>query len=368
MPTLQQLMQVIDKFAPWELAESWDNSGLQLGNPERSVHKVMLAVDFNQQVLDEGLTHGVDGYIVHHPFLFKPLKRLNLSTPSGRLAEALIRQGQFLVSAHTNVDKAAGGINHYLAQMLELSHIETLEASMVSSRKIVTFVPTNDCQRLREVMAQAGAGVIGDYTHCSFTVEGNGSFLPGQSAHPAVGSRGRLETVPEIRLEMIAPSSRVSAVIKAIYAHHPYEEPAIDIYPMDQPTRHGLGRIGKLDSPQSLGVFCQRIKRLFHLNSLKMSGDPEKLVRTVAVCSGSGKSLLPQVMAKRADVYVTADLAYHDYLEAQENGLALVDIGHWTSEQVFVDVITDLLKNSFPPEELQIVKCTTIQGDPYRYL
>lgn len=368
MPTLRQLIQTIDQFAPWELAESWDNSGLQVGSPESQIHKVMLAVDFNQQVFDEGMAHQVDGYIVHHPFLFKPVKRLNLATPFGKLAQSLIKHDKFLISAHTNVDKAAFGINHYLAQMLELQDIELLEPATVPSRKIVTFVPEDACQRLREAMANAGAGIIGDYSQCAFTVEGNGSFLPGQTAHPTIGTTGKLEIVSEIRLEMIVPLSRVSAVIKAIYTHHPYEEPAVDIYPIDQPTKHGLGRIGKLTNPQSLGLFCEKIKQLFQIDPLKITGDPERMIRTVAVCSGSGKSLIPQALAKHADVYVTADLTYHDHLDARENGLALVDVGHWTSEQVFVTVMADHLKKIFPPDALQIIKCTTIQEEPYRFI
>lgn len=368
MPTLHKLMQSIDKLAPWELAESWDNSGLQLGRLDSHVRKVMLAVDFNQQVLNEGLVHQVDGYIVHHPFLFKPLNRLNLATPIGQLTESLIKQGQFLVSAHTNVDKAAGGINHRLAQMFELRDIELLEPATALSRKIVTFVPENDCQRLREAMAEAGAGIIGDYSQCSFTVEGTGSFIPGQSAHPAIGTRGKLEVVPEVRLEMVVSPTRVPAVIKAIYTHHSYEEPAIDIYSIDQPTGHGLGRIGRLATPQPLGIFCQEIKELFQIHPLKIAGDTERMIQTVALCSGSGKSLIPQVLAKKADLYVTADLTYHDYLTAQENGLALVDLGHWTSEQVFINLMAEHLGKEFPSDELQIIKCTTMQGEPYHFI
>lgn len=371
MPNLQHVYDAIGRLAPWELAEEWDNSGLQVGQMSQSVRKVLLAVDLNRTVLEEGLRLGVDGFIVHHPFIFKPLKQIDQATPLGELLTPLIQNNLFVLSVHTNIDNAAEGLNHYLAKIFELQEIEIIEPLLLQESKdckVVVFVPPAYLDRVREAMAASGAGLIGAYSHCSFSLEGSGTFIPDDQAHPAVGTVGCLETVAEQRLEMVAPKPRLSQVIQALLDQHPYEEPAFDIYPLHNPSRHGLGRIGRLSRPLPLEELCSIVKTKLHAGMLRVSGPPERIIKKLALCSGSGKSLLPKVLAMGADAYLTADLTYHDFGDAVAAGLSLIDVGHYTSEVIFGNLLSEYLSQICSNNELQIIISNAIQGEPYQFI
>lgn len=363
-PQLQQISNAINQLAPWELAESWDNVGLQVGRLNQSIQKIMVAVDLNDDVLKEGLQQKVDGFIIHHPLIFKPLNSINPSSPQGNLITQLLKNDLFLIVAHTNMDKAVRGINHFLADLFELTQRELLDPSQGQYCKMVVFVPEEYAEIIRKSMADAGAGTIGDYRECSFGSTGLGTFLPGEMTQPFIGKTGIREVVKEVRLEMVALKHHIPQIMQAVLKKHPYEEPAIDVYPLLNLSQHGLGYVGNLPEPVGFGDFCRIVQQKLGANEIRVMGKPEKRVEKVALCSGSGKGLISKVIQKGADVYITADLGYHDYQEAAVNGLAMIDAGHWTTEKGFVSLLRNHLTSIYQENQL-IVLSSTIEGEPY---
>jgi len=367
LPELREIYETVNRLAPWDLAETWDNAGLQVGRMDHPVNKIMLAVDLDQKVLAEGIQHRVDGFLVHHPLLFKPVSEINPGVFPGNLIYDLIKHDLFLLAAHTNVDKSAEGINRYLGELFGLTGIRIMEPAGSQLIKVVVFVPEDYLDRLRTVLARAGAGTVGDYSACSFGVSGYGAFIPGPAAKPFIGEPGRPETVNEFRLEMVAERRNLSQIIKAIYHNHPYQEPAFDVYPLLNESRHGLGIIGSLPEPTAFGEFCLTVKEKLQAGGMRVSGDPCRIIRKVALCSGSGKSLLKQAI-RTADVFLTADLSYHDFCEAAAAELGIIDAGHWTTEKFFIPWLAEHLKRGYQPEALQLFSSGAIQEEPYRVL
>lgn len=367
MPKLQDIYQVINQLAPWNLAEGWDHSGLQVGSMDRLVKRILLAVDFNQAIFEEGLSQQVDGFILHHPLLFKPLSQIDLGSPLGKHISHLIKNDLFVLAAHTNADNAADGLNRYMADLLGLEQIRTIQKKEDQYFKLVVFVPEDHLTSVRNAIAAAGAGEIGDYRYCSFSISGTGSFLPGETTHPFIGTVGKLETLREIRLEMVVAIYRLHAVIDALLKTHPYEEPAYDIYPLINPSEAGLGRMGTLPEPITLGELGDRIKQKLNCSMLRIGGDLKRTVRRIAVCTGSGKSLIPKIR-HQVDVYITADLGYHDFCDALEFQLALIDVGHRTSEKCFIDWMADFLNLHYPPDQLTVIKSKTVPEEPYQFI
>lgn len=370
MVKVRQILEAINQIAPWDIAESWDQVGLQVGDPDRKVTKALVALDLRPEVITEGLKLKVDGFITHHPLLFRPLSRIDLQTPLGKALQTLIQNDLFLIAAHTNVDKAAKGLNDYLATQLGLTLTQPLEPSSTQSLcKIVVFVPESHCEVLRVVMAKNGAGVIGAYQECAFEVKGTGSFRPTAIANPQFGNKEQLNRVSETRLEMIANQNAISRIIHAIYSHHPYEEPAVDIIPLLNSSREGLGRIGELTTPLRFMEICQLVKERLKPQGARFSGDPAKNIRRVAICSGSGGSLLKTVLRRGADLYITGDLDYHDFLTAQEEGLAVIDAGHWATERGFIQWMTTVFDQCFGGENSFVaIPSGAIQAEPFRLL
>jgi dinuclear metal center YbgI/SA1388 family protein len=370
MPQLQQIMEALNQFAPWDLAESWDNVGLQVGSYDKSVSKVIVALDLNEQVIQEGLNHQVDGFVVHHPLLFKPLSAVNLGTPVGRCLEELIKHRFFLIAAHTNADKAADGLNQYLADEFGLTDIKLLEpcANIPSQRlyKIVVFTPHEYVTTIRNAMVQAGAGVIGNYTDCSFEIKGGGTFRPGNQAMPFIGKSNELSRVDEIRLEMLVPEGQLPKVSEAVRAQHPYEEPVIDVYPIHGPEKHGMGRVGKLKEPLPFQELCLLVKQKLSAKDIRATGEFGKMIHSLAICSGSGGSLLGKVLKSKADAFLTGELNYHDFLLAKETNLAAVAAGHWATEHGFVDLIVRYFNDYFQGiPGCEFIPSKALQNEPY---
>lgn len=365
MPILSKIIEAMAELAPWDLAESWDQVGLQVGNKHKTIHKILASLDFNQQTFEEGLDLQVDGFIVHHPLIFKPLKRLTYETEAERLVAALLKHDLFLIVAHTNIDKARQGLNQYLAERLNLENIKPLDLVESTSYKVVVFTPESHVTILREAMSQAGAGIIGDYRQCSFELSGTGTFIPGSKARPFIGNQGVLERTPEIRLEMIVEKRCVSRIIRAINENHPYEEPAIDIFPLANPSMDGLGRIGNLKKAIIFKEFCQLIKDELSCKNIQVAGDFTRPIKKVALCTGSGRDLLFKAISAQADLYLTGELNYHDFITARENGLPVIAAGHWGTEHCFIDLITDYLNLFFKSEKkFEVIKGKS-QEEPY---
>lgn len=340
-----------DRFPPG-LAEEWDRSGLQAGTLSAPCRRVMVALDFDL-VLSDRLS-GVDLLITHHPLLFHPLTRLDPETPLGRKLAALLAAGTACYALHTPYDIAQGGQGEYLAGLLGLEEVRPLSprGELV---KLAVFVPEGHVEAVAQAMFAAGAGKIGRYGHCSFRVPGTGTFLPEEGTRPFIGEPGREEHVVEVRLETIVPRERLSRVISALRAAHPYEEVAFDLYPLlNRGELHGLGRVGRLPAPRPAQEVMDAFARgLGSAGPREVYGPREREVTTVAICGGSGGSLWRDALRAGAELYLTGEIGYHDGLEAGEAGLVACALGHRETERPFVEHIAGLLRQEFP--ELEVI-------------
>lgn len=347
--TCQQIIQELDKLAPPNLAETWDSVGLMVGNPSQEIKNVWTTLDVTLPLVEAAAREQVDLIVSHHPLIFKAIKQLDTSTTAGKIIEQLIKANIAVFSAHTNLDSADGGVNDVLARTLKLQDIRPLTVDFTEKLvKLVVFVPATHEQAVYQAMMAAGAGHIGHYSHCAFVTAGTGTFLPLADTHPFIGQQGTLTSVNEVRIETILPEQLLPQVVQAMLAAHPYEEVAYDIYPLqNQGKAMGLGRIGKIE-PISLQDFIADVKQQLHINVVNVVGRPEQRIGKVAVCGGSGASLMLQAQASGADVLVTGDVKYHDALEAAALGIAVIDAGHYATEQPVVAVLASYLQQRFP--------------------
>lgn len=337
-PTVGQVMEIMEAWAPAWTAEPWDNVGLACGDPRQTVQRMVVALDLTDQVLEEALAFKAQMLLVHHPPVFKPLKNIRADNPLAcRLMQAI--KGDLAVfAAHTNLDCAPGGINDILAARLglqEMEHLLPLTAGHMA--KLVTFVPPDFLEAVESAIYAAGAGVMGNYSQCSFKAEGWGSFRPGLGAKPYLGQTGAKEQAREIRLETIIPQALSGRAIKALVNAHPYEEPAIDLLPLaNSPQGLSLGRVGRLAEPLPFEEFARKAKEAVEARAVMSAGIRPAQVRKVAVLGGSGASALAPAKDKGADVLVTGEAGYHTWEEASDLGLGLLTLGHFKSENVVV--------------------------------
>jgi len=342
------IAQIIEEKAPRTWAENWDNCGLLVGSFAQPVHKALLTLDVTPDVVEEAAEQGVQLIVAHHPLLFKPLKNLRSDNRSALLPLTLFQRGISYYAAHTNLDQSELSSGWTLARAIGLVHPEILAPAAEKIYKLVIFVPRDDAEGLRQVLAKAGAGKgfasgeHGDcYEECFFQVDGQGMFRPTAGAEPALGEIGKLNRVPEVRLECIVMEKYLSRTLKAMLQAHPYEEPAYDLIALENKgRRHGYGVIGEVAVRGTLSDFwqnfCRELPGLFHqnydLSAVRLTGDKNRTVRKVAIANGSAGALLAPALAQGADVFVTGDLGYHDILEALEAGMAVIELGHFLSE------------------------------------
>ncbi|MGN7226876.1 Nif3-like dinuclear metal center hexameric protein [Dietzia maris] len=340
-PTLADVIDLLEHAYPPRLAESWDRVGLVAGDPAAEVERVVVAVDATDAVVDHALAEGADLLLVHHPPLMRGVHSVAADTPKGRLLHKLIAGGCALYSAHTNADSARPGVNDALADVLGLTAGRPLAPTGDGTvdRWVVT-VPDDDLDDLLNAVFAAGAGRMSGYTECSFSVQGTGRFRPGDGTDPTIGTIGEPERVSETRVEFVAPPELRSAVRRAVLAGHPYEVPAMDVFvnhagPGPGPEDTGLGRICELDAPMTLARFTELVAERLPTTEwgVRAAGDPDAEIRRVALCGGSGDSLLGAARAAGADVYLTGDLRHHVVDEhLRSGGPMLVDAAHWALE------------------------------------
>ena len=369
--TVAQFVRILDHLAPPRLAESWDNVGLQIGNRDWPVKKVWTALDPLPEVVARACENGVDLLVTHHPLFFKPVKHIDCRSPLGRIAEMALSRRLAIFSAHTNLDSVPGGVNDVLVGRMGLHTVRVLaDPADADMCKLVVFVPSNHVKTILDTLFALDAGRMGNYSCCSFRCEGVGTFLPGAGASPAVGSAGVLSEVQENRIEILVPNADLSAVVRALEQVHPYESMAYDVYPLAVGDRQaGLGRVGELESPLPLGALAAKLKAALNLSAVKMVGKADRVVETVAVCSGSGASLMTAAIATGAEVYVSGDLGYHTARDAQQAGIGLIDIGHFGSEHLVVDVLAALIRDSAEASGLSAtVEAVDMEKDPFDYL
>lgn len=348
MPSCATIINIIEKFAPKNLAFDWDNTGLQLGDYNKEVSKILIVLTVTEDVIDYALNNGFEMIIAHHPLIFKPLKAVRKDFTIGRVIYKAIQKDLVIYSAHTNLDVAKDGVNDVLAQLLELERVEVLRETYTEPlKKITVFVPEGYEDKIVEAMGNAGAGFIGKYSNCTFKIRGEGTFKPEEGANPFIGKIGKLEKVNEFRIETIAPQSRVKSIISAMLKIHPYEEVAYDVYPLDnEGEKYGIGRVGYLSQEMPLEDFALLVKNKLNVSNLKVVGELSKIVKKVAVCGGSGSDLINAAIFKNADVFVTGDVKYHDALDAFMQGIAVIDAGHSATEKVVLNKIKEHVEKS----------------------
>jgi len=363
---IQDLLGLLNALAPPVLAEEWDNVGLQVGDPSAVVSRVVVALDPTEAAVSAALAAQAEALICHHPLLFRPLRQVSLADETGRCVAAALRGNLAIIAAHTNLDRAADGLNDWLAARLGLQQTTPLETPEGLLYKLVVFVPAAHREAVAEALFAGGAGAIGAYDRCAFYADGRGSFRPGCGTQPFIGQVGETTVVDEVRLETIVPKEALSRVLNRMLKAHPYEEVAYDLVPLaNSRSDVGLGRIGRLAAPMTLEDFGDSVKRALGTPYLRRVGDGGRPVTKVAVCGGSGASLLATAARQGADVLVTGDVGYHDARRAESLGIALLDAGHFATEQIMVDGLAGRLAESAQQRGLTLdIHPIAGEGDP----
>src|SRR5918995_100124 len=327
-----QIAEAVERIAPISLAEEWDNCGLQVGDPGAEVNRVLVALTPLPEVLDEAEEKGADFLLFHHPLIFEPLKVVVTSTYPGDLMARAMRNGLAVYVAHTSYDAAPAGVSVALARMLGLGGPLRVLSPRGGLRKLAVFVPEENVDAVAKALAEAGAGVIGDYTECTFRTRGRGTFRGGDESNPYLGEKGRLEQVEEVRMETVVPAHAVDRVVDAATAAHPYEEMALDVYPVEgSPEGCGYGRLGTLPERLTAEELREHVSESLSFPA-RLVADSGGRIETVAVLGGSGGSFIPEAASSGAHAYVTGDVDFHDALLAESLGLTVVDAGHAATE------------------------------------
>lgn len=371
MSVVNDIIALMEDIAPGHLAEEWDNSGLQCGARNWPVKHVIVALDPSPSVVQTACKKNADLLITHHPLIFRPLKNLMLDTPLGEIIELSIRHRLAIFSAHTNLDSVKGGLNDYFAGKIGLQNLTPLASENDRSFvKLVVYVPENSYDDVFKAILETKAGVIGDYTCCTFRQNGIGTFMPGNHSKPFTGRPNVLEEVREYRIEIRIQKNQIAGMLDHIRRNHPYETMAYDIYPLHPVEgRHGIGRIGELDIPMDLAALAEKIKLKFGLPCLKISGPLDMQVSKIAVCTGSGSGMMKRFFATDADVFISGDLKYHDAKDAEVHQRGLIDIGHFASEALMIDMIAGQLNAGIREKGLDVrVEALNEERDPFNYV
>ncbi len=344
---LREIRHILDAWAPRDIAWEHDNVGLQVGSLNAEVRNILVALDVTDEVVAESLKYDINLILSHHPLLFHPLHSVDTDSRAGRLVAALIKHDINVYSAHTNLDFAEGGVSFALAAAIGLKDVGVLQTDRRIHKKISVFVPPEHVDQLIDAMSRSGAGTIGNYDRCSFRVAGVGTFRPNDRARPYKGRRGTNEQVAETRVEMIVPVWNLHRVIDAMLEAHPYEEVAYDIYDMaNVSTLHGAGAIGLLPKTLPVEKFLRLLREKLHAPAIRYSGYGGKKIRRVAVCGGGGADLLPVAIERKTDAFVTGDVRFHKFQDADER-ILLVDAGHFETEQPIIPEIVRYLSRQF---------------------
>lgn len=347
MPTVGQIVSAMDSAYPPHLAEDWDAVGLICGDPEEPADRVVFALDCTDEVADAAIDSGAQMLIVHHPLLLRGVTSVPANSPKGRIIHKLIRNNVALFAAHTNADSARPGVNDRLAEILGVTPGRPLRPIPQPMDKWGFTVPVSDATRVTSAIFATGAGRQGDYEEAGFSFTVTGQFTPVEGAQPHIGTVGQKQTVEERRVEFIAPKALRSKVREALLEAHPYEEPAFDVVETDPgPSDLGIGRVGELDTPMTLREFTERVADRLPTTrwGVRAAGDPDAMIRTVAVASGAGDSFLTQVAGMEVDCFVTSDLRHHPVDEhLRMGGCPVIDTAHWASEFPWCQQAADMI-------------------------
>lgn len=350
--TVKDIVKPFEEKMPTTLAEDWDNVGLQIGSLQTEVMGILTTLDVTKEAIDYAIKHNCNFIFSHHPLIFKGVKQIHTDSYVGSMISKLIRHKITVYSAHTNLDVAIGGLNDMAASRLGLEQVRGLaKRSDDEMVKIVVFTPKSHSHQVRMAMAEAGAGWIGAYSHCSYSGSGTGRFKPLKGTNPYIGTLNEIEEVEEERIETICRKKDISPILKALFQVHPYEEVAYDIYPLLAPMgSHYLGRVGELPQEMPLKDFSDLLKRAFPKGNLRFAGAKRHSVKRIALCTGSAAEFMTAAVSAGADVYITGDVKYHDGQRAKELGLLIADAGHFGTEEFVALGLKEIVQGLLPKE------------------
>jgi dinuclear metal center YbgI/SA1388 family protein len=362
---VQEIIDLIEDFAPPALQENYDNSGLQVGDPDEKVKGVLLCLDVTHEVIKEAQKKKCNLIIAHHPLIFSPLKRITGKTYVEQILLTAIRKNIAIYACHTNADNVMAGVNKKVAEKLGLTNTKILQPKKGILKKLVTFCPTDHAEKVRHALFKAGCGRIGNYDSCSYNLQGEGTFRGNEHSNPFAGEKNKLHTEQEVRIETVFESYKESKVVKALHKAHPYEVVAYDIYALD--NRHpeiGSGLIGNLPKAMKEEDFLQQVKSVFNVGCIRYTALTGDKVHKVALCGGSGSFLLPDAIRSGAQIFITGDFKYHQFFDA-ENKLVIADIGHYESEQFTPEIFYEVIRKKLPKFAVHLSKTNT---NPINYL
>ena len=362
---VKDITNYLERIAPLAYQESYDNSGLMVGNYKDEVSGILFTLDITEEVLDEAISEGCNLIIAHHPLIFKGLKKITPDRWVERCVIKAIQNNLNLYAAHTNLDNVSHGVNKKISDQLQLVNPQILSPKTDTLFKLVTFIPHENKDEVLKAMYEAGAGQVGNYGHCSFQLDGTGTFRPGEGTNPHIGEVNEDETVNEVRIEVIIETPDVSRVIKALQLSHPYEEVAYYLNTLNNANQDiGSGMIGDLENPMAISDFLIFLKEKLNTEVVRHTHLCHENIERVAVCGGSGSFLLKQAIAAGADIFISGDFKYHDFFEA-DNKLIIADIGHYESEQFTKDLLYEVLSKKFTNIALRLSEVVT---NPIKYL
>ena len=345
---IEDIISQIEKFAPLSTQESWDNSGIQIKSHNSDIKKIILCLDVTEEVLDCAIKNKANLIISHHPLFFNSIKSIFYEDILGKIIIKAIQNKINIVSLHTNIDSSRYGLADYFSKKLGLINLEVLEPINIKSYKIVTFIPEDYIDKFLNFFVENDISIVENYKACSFSINGIGTFYPYNNANPFIGEKNKINKINEYRVEIVSDDLTLNKVISKIKEIHPYETPLIDVYELKNRYNnyYGLGRIGEFSREISFEKLLTQLKDKFLLKYLRYVGDNlDRKVKRVAVCPGSGMSLLKRVLSAKVDVYITGDVKYHEAFNALNNGIYIVDIGHFESEIWFIDLMKSFLSN-----------------------
>jgi len=368
----QTIIQYMEQFAPKNFAVEHDTIGLQLGTLDKKIDTVLVTLDVTLAVVEEAISIGAQLIIAHHAIIFRPIAKIDTSTPAGKLYELLIKNDIAVYISHTNLDVAIGGVNDLLADAAGMlpEGRKILETTYVDSMyKLVVFIPQKSLESVQQAIWRAGGGHIGNYSHCSYQSAGVGTFMADENSNPHVGKKHELHYEEEVRFECIVQSSNQRKVIQAMIKAHPYEEVAYDLIPIhNQGTHYGLGRSGALAEPTTLGQLANKVKLAYNVPSLRVVGDLNKPIKKIAVLGGMGAKYVKSAKFTGADVLITGDIDFHTAHDALADGMTIIDPGHHI-EQVMIKGVVNWLTNKCSKEKADVkIIASSVHTEPFTFL
>jgi len=356
---LKNICDSLEAFAPLYLQENYDNSGLLIGDKNKIISNAIISLDVTEEILEDAIKSKVDLIIAHHPLIFKSLKKLTGSNMIERIVQKAIKNDIAIYAIHTNLDNVFEGVNNIFAKQLGLINLKILQPKPETLKKIMVYVPISHSDSLRAALFAIGAGNIGNYDSCSFQLEGKGSFKALAGSNPYIGKENILHFEEENKIEMVFPAYLKTKIIQTILENHPYEEPAYDIFALENEwDKTGAGMIGYLEKPMEEIEFLNFVKKQMGSNCIRFSPLIGKSVEKIALCGGSGSFLISEAKRAAADVFITGDIKYHEFFKA-ENQMLIADIGHYESEQFTKLLLVDYLNKNFPNFAVRISERNT---------